>query len=693
MFQVNEVVQYEDELFRLLAIYQSKIAWIEVYNDKAFPSFVDLNELRSAVDEEILVRESDPYEFLLFERPEEGTVARTKRDANYSLIEPIIADDEALLPTIRSARINEIIDKNISTKQTLYRLLRQYWQRGQTVNAMIPKYKNSGAKGKKRQAKDKKLGRPRENMPGVGALVDTSVERLFRIAIEKYLLTDKKISLPYAHRKFKSIFKTHYASVSESEIPTFWQMQYFYKREYHQVEVIQKRTSKIEYEKDIRPLTSTANTGVLGPGSRFEIDATIADVYLVSISERQNIIGRPTVYLVIDVFSRMIVGIYIGMESPSYATAMQALSNAMTDKVEYCKNYGIDIGYEDWPVAGLPDAILADRGELFGYQIESLESNFSIRIENTPPYRGDAKGIVERYFKTIQAKFKPYAPGVVDGTIVKKRGGSDYRLDAKLNVDEFTEIILASVIYHNRYHTMTKYDRDIDIPTSLEMTPLSLWNWGTQNRTGKLRSVSVDAINIALMPRIKATISDLGICVYGVYYTCQEVVQNGWLHRSKAVKRPKALEVGYDPRTANQVYLFPKRNSAEYWVCNLTPRSREYLDCSFWDIWKISAEQKKTLAKSKLISDKKHRELDNKIEEKIKKAKSEILNKPEIPNSQRIAEIKKYRQVAKEQERRKTAFHPNKTKNNKLADVISINDQDEDYSFPDFVDELFGEDK
>ncbi|MCO7034779.1 DDE-type integrase/transposase/recombinase, partial [Vibrio paracholerae] len=158
------------------------------------------------------------------------------------------------------------------------------------------------------------------------------------------------------------------------------------------------------------------------PGSRFEIDATIADIYLVSDSNRSWIVGRPVVYVVVDVFSRLIVGLYIGFENPSYVAAIQALQTAMTDKVALCHQYGIEIEAQDWPAIGLPDAILADRGELLGSQIESLEKSFSVRVENTPPYRGDAKGIVERNFKTIQADFTPFAPGVVTGTMVKKRG-------------------------------------------------------------------------------------------------------------------------------------------------------------------------------------------------------------------------------------------------------------------------------
>jgi transposase InsO family protein len=85
-------------------------------------------------------------------------------------------------------------------------------------------------------------------------------------------------------------------------------------------------------------LHSTATSQALGPGSRYEIDATIADIYLVSNSNPESIVGRPTIYFVIDVFSRLVAGFYIGFESPSYLAAIQALNIAMTDKVKFVLN-------------------------------------------------------------------------------------------------------------------------------------------------------------------------------------------------------------------------------------------------------------------------------------------------------------------------------------------------------------------
>ncbi|MEI8651026.1 transposase family protein [Paraglaciecola sp. Hal342] len=274
-------------------------------------------------------------------------------------------------------------------------------------NALLPDYKNSGGKGQKRIAKNKKLGRPRVIMAGIGALIDEPTEKLFRIIIDKYIFK-KQFSIARAHRKFKGLYDNIFPNVSESEKPTKRQLSYFFDREYTNVEKIKAGVPDIIYRKDVRPLLSTATVQALGPGSRYEIDATIADVILVSDHDRNQPVGRPTVYIVIDVFSRLIVGWYIGFENPSYVAAIQALHVALTDKSDFFKGLGIETDNFLWPTPGLPDAIIADRGELIGHQIEGLESSYKVRIENTPPYRGDAKGIVEQRFRTLQAEFKKF---------------------------------------------------------------------------------------------------------------------------------------------------------------------------------------------------------------------------------------------------------------------------------------------
>ena len=651
MLRINDVYQYQDLSIRILKILSEHIVWIDINDVKALPEIISKTELFHAIESFEVFRIEDPFQDIALIQPEKDSISQLKRDENYNLIKDIVDNEQFYIPSARSSLINEIINSKKSTKQTIYRLLRQYWQRGQTPNALIPNYQNSGAKGSKKVA-SQKLGRKRLYKEGTGAIITQEIERLFHLTISKYLLSNKKHTLKYANREFQKIYRTLYPDIPETEYPTLRQFQYFYHREYNEVTRLEKRSNDIEYSKDLRQLHSTVNTQVLGPGSRYEIDATIADIYLVSNLDRSRIIGRPTIYFVIDVFSRMVTGLYIGLENASYKTSIQALYCAFTDKVALCKKYGIDITYENWPCIGLPDAILADRAELFGHQVENLEKSFSIRLENAPPYRGDLKPIVESRFKLIQAEFKPFAKGVVQDVITKKRGGKDYRLDATLNLDEFTKIILLSVLKYNQFHQISNYDRDIDLPHDLPAVPITLWNWGIQHRTGKLRTASDKAVYVALLPREKATLSNRGLKLFGVTYTCPELYEQGWLHRQNTINRPKFLYAAYDPSNAEKIYVFYEQSSLKYWEATISDYSREFRGYSFWEVWQINSVQKKNFEKQDIKNNLAQSELEQKIMDIIQQASIETPLSTQSQKS-RISEIRSNRTHEKELERSK----------------------------------------
>ncbi|KZN47675.1 Mu transposase C-terminal domain-containing protein [Pseudoalteromonas luteoviolacea] len=693
MFQINEVLQYDQTLYRVLMVFDYYVLWIKVHNDKAFPEFVEIAELEQGFQDEVLTRTDDPYSDIVKVTPEFGSTAQIKRDDNYAAIRPLVELEDCYEPKARGRMVNQIVAETGKTKQSIYRFARRYWQRGQVPNALLPDYKNSGAKGQKRRATTKKLGRPRKYMPGIGALIDDFTEKLFRIAIERHVLTDKGKSFTYAHNRLKDIYTQYFPELPESELPTYWQMEHFYKREYRQVEKIEKQAGDIKLNKDIRPLTGTAAADVLGPGMRYEIDATIADIYLVSDTERGNIVGRPVIYMVIDVFSRMVAGFYIGFENPSYAAAIQALHMASTDKSEYCREQGFKVSPEQWPCIGLPSALLADRGELMGHQIECLEKGFGVRLENTPPFRSEAKGVVERSFRTFQQVFKPFSPGVVTGSKIKKHGERDYRLDAKLTIKEFTKIILASVLYHNQYHVMKDYDKAVDMPTDLPNNPLAIWNWGLQHRTGRLRKPEAEHLRVALMPRTRATISDSGVCIFGVYYTSAELLKLGWMHRGKEVKRPKTIEVAYDLAIADYIYLYPDSNKNEYFVCQLATRSRQFSGASFWDVWQQSDELKQTHAEAKLIADERKRALERQVIEVVKLAEKAAPKHNGLSDAERIRNIRGNRAEEKDKERKAWAYKPVEIDTSQSAEVHYLAEPDDDLDFPDFSAQLFKDDE
>ena len=692
MLRINEVVKYMDFKYRILDIEDDLYIWINIYSDRALPERILKTEIETQILSENLKKVQDPFGSLTEELPESGSKAQRIRDKRLKIIHPLIEDRSIYLRSGRGASVETVANSSKTAKKTVYAYLRQYWQRGCTPNALLPDYKHSGGTGKKRNSGKKKLGRPRSTTPGVGTRIDASVEQIFRIVLDRHYLTENAHSLAYAHRRFESIYEAANPHLPKEEFPTLTQLKHFYKREYTRPDRIRRKSNKIEYNKDIRPLHGTAAANVHGPGARYEIDATIADVYLLS-SDRRNIIGRPILYIVIDVFSRLITGFYVGLENPSYATAILALESAMTDKTELCKSYGYTLNEEDWPSTGLPDAILADRGELLGHQIERLELGFGIRIENTPPYRGDAKGIVERTFLTLHANYKPFAPGAVSGTIVKKRAGKDYRLDATLTMADFRKIILGSILQRNNNAVLSKYDRDPDMPNTIPPIPIQIWRWGIQHRSGRLRNAPREALKLALLPREKVTVSPDGIRCFGAFYTCKELIETGWLHRTTQM-RPTSLEAAYDPATADHIYLFPESNKSASWKCSLTEHSRQFRNKSMWELWDTLKQQRKVVAEAKVSERESKRHMEDLIQKTIKEAEKKRPRNLTDTKAEALSTIGKNRRKAKDQERKERNKLTDENQPKPMAKITHICEEDDNEGkFPDFIDDLFTDDQ
>ncbi|AHC16016.1 Transposon Tn7 transposition protein tnsB [Salinispira pacifica] len=599
---------------------------------------------------------------------------------------------------LRGPLVRKIAERNDVAIKTIYSLLRKYWQRGCTPNALLPDYDKSGGPGKKRTAGATKLGRPRTTTPGDGVIIDVEIERMFRAVLDQHYLSEKKHSLAFAHRRFEDMYETSHRHIKKEDYPTLAQLRYFYEREYANEESIRKRAGKIKFRKDIRQLHSTVAANLHGPGAIYEIDATIADIYLVS-SDRREIIGRPTIYVVVDAYSRLIVGFYIGLENPSYITAMLALELAIIDKEKLFKLLPIAYSSEDWPAIGLPDAILADKGELMSHQAEFLENAFNVRFDTTPSFRGDAKGVVERNFRTLQADFKKIAPGAVEKTKIKKEGGEDYRLESALTLSEFTTIIVSSIIYRNRYSVLENYDREYQMPTDMPSVPINIWNWGIQHKSGRLRAVNEDSVRIALLPRKVVTISDYGIRFFGAYYSSAELVKSGWLLRTER-KLSSSFMAAYDPVSVDRIFFFPEPGKNNYWECFLTDRSREFRGITLWEMKARIREVRNTNAKAKVPARQKKRELEKLIQETIKGAVEQRPSNIDLSKRERISGIQNAREI--ELNRERTARKENSTKkatDDNQTEIIqfprdeSENVEDDDASYPDLSDILFEDDE
>jgi hypothetical protein len=576
---INSLIEYRNKELKTISI--ERVLWISedlstlivirIDEEEKTPSpqFKNYHEIIELLETPFAIKlEIDPYMELNSPSPEYLDNHKHIRDAKWNLIKDYVDNEPYIYdpPTLKEI-INEIKNKTGKRSKRIYTVLREYWIGGKTRNSLLPNYLNSGGKGKPKKLKDKKVGRPPKKsialgQEGVGVNVLKADKKIFEIAIKQFY-KGKKTTLKSAYMEMRAHFyisgykkidgKLVPILLSDESVPTYRQFLYWYKTTHtFKVRMINSIGER-QYQLTGRPVIGNSKNRAAGPGDIFEIDATIADIYLVSEIDRSRIIGRPVVYIVKDVYSRLVVGVYVGLEGPSWLAGMMALENVTVNKKMYCKRFGIDIEEEDWPSSHLPKKIKADRGEFESANADKLVDSFGIQIINTPPYRADLKGIVERHFRILNDRIKLYwVPGIVHKDF-KVRGGKDYRLDAKLTLKAFEKIIILTILEHNN-SIINGYPLEKEMMTAnIVPTPLNIWNWGYKHRSGVLKQVTRDEIRLNLMPSGKASITGEGIIFNKMRYSSAKANDEGWFEKARKKRWTEVIQ--YDPRDVDHIYI------------------------------------------------------------------------------------------------------------------------------------------
>jgi len=666
---------------RVVFEYVDFLMLIDIHDEQAWPYRMNIDDFESLSLESI----PDPVTLVT---PESGSKAEKIRDRAYRSLSLLLIDYWALFDKkSRNQKIKSALKESNESRLYLVRQLRRYWQRGMSPDALAPDYTKCGAPGKDRIG-IRKPGSKRTTSPGEGVSITEEIANCFKLAIEGFYLV-KDVDLKEARTKANALLRSKYRGIKAEDLPTERQFRYFFNKHYAKPLVVKARTPSIQYAKDVEPSHSTAATNNFGPGARYEIDATIADLHLVSAHDSDRIVGRPIVYKVKDVFSRMTVGLYVGLENPSWATASIALAHAFCDKVEYCRRFGVEITESDWPSIGTPATITADRGELLSKHGDVLVNRFGITLTNTRAYRGDDKGIVEKSFHMMHVDILPYVKGKVEPVNGKKKAGKRTELSANLTLYDFTKMVIISEINRNTSIPLKGYDFESDMPTDLPAIPVQLWRWGVKNRTGVLREVNPKLTYVNMLPHSKATISPSGICFKGLFYTCKEAVELGWFHKNRSVPRPKSIEVAYDPLNTNVLYARPDNKFDSVWECVLQSESRRYQDMSLVEAMSIQSESRHTYAKAKQEADLKALDLQEELE-KIAQVAEQRQKSSELSNdSQRLRGIRNNRDQEKEAERQRNRESVKQPKSRETATVTYMDsgkEADQSFDYPNLDD-------
>jgi len=192
--------------------------------------------------------------------------------------------------------------KQGAAEKTIYNNLRKWWRGGQTVNALLPHWRVPEKHGTKEQLTGRRRGRkPSE---GAAAYVLTENDKnTFTLGIKDYYETRACRSL---HKAFTKMLRKYYVRHVEIENgdsktviyphglrPSFRQFKHYYYTHRNPAAALRNRYGSNEYNRRYRPLTGNAHALAFGPGSLFQIDSTIADIYLVSTIDSTIIVGRP----------------------------------------------------------------------------------------------------------------------------------------------------------------------------------------------------------------------------------------------------------------------------------------------------------------------------------------------------------------------------------------------------------------
>jgi hypothetical protein len=483
--------------------------------------------------------------------------------------------------------------------------------------------------------------------------------------------------------------------VTRAGSPSLRQFRYWYEKDNDIFAVSRRRHTPRIYDKDMRGLLGTSTGEVNGPGDRYQIDATIADIYLVSRYHRDRIVGRPVVYVVIDVFSHLITGIHVGFEGPSWVGAMEALANAVLEKVAYCRGFGIDILPEEWPSVGMPQRVLGDRGELAGRMVDTLINNFGVTVENTAPYRADWKGLVEQQFKLLPARFKAYTPGYIQQDY-QQRGGNDYRLDAVLDVDQFARILIFCVLAYNNSHVLRDYPLAPEmISDGVKPTPIHMWDWGIARRSGRLRTYPADQVRLSLLPSDMAKVTVHGIRFFGCFYSCASAINEYWFDKARQCGKWD-VKISYDPRCMDNVWLQVPTEQSRFEVCSLTDRSRDHQDKSLWEIDQLRQEAHKLLGAGRRRETDGRVTLIDQVQSVVREAEAMAPSSYNLPDSRRTSDIRTNRREERQDLQRRDALRGERTHQPEKAQVVSFpgTPPTNDYSLPDITEILrrFSED-
>ncbi len=273
-------------------------------------------------------------------------------------------------------------------------------------------------------------------------------------------------------------------------------------------------------------------------------DHYLLDVFIVDEATR-SIISRLWLTVLIDAYSRCIVGMALLEEDPCIESIQSALLHAIWQKTSHT-----DLGIKgEWACYGIPQQLFLDNA--WAHHSHSLENlaraigqngKFdTIDLVFRPPYKARYGGLIETYFEWLSDRIKQFLAGAIQSSDPKHV--RDAAKKACLLYEDIYRFIQESIVEYN--HTPHK---------ALKMTPHEKWMEGMKMGFPIVPTLT-DEIRRRFLHLIPETrqITEKGICVFGMQYTSSAVAR---AERIGMDSKPIQYSLRYDPTDISKIAMF-----------------------------------------------------------------------------------------------------------------------------------------
>ena len=207
-------------------------------------------------------------------------------------------------------------------------------------------------------------------------------------------------------------------------------------------------------------------------------------------------------------------------------------------------------------------------------------------------------------------------------------------------------LILCILKYNSSWLDEDTYQRTPEmIRDHVNADPLDLWNYGIRYRSGAMRLVSQEDMYRVLLPQGKAKITERGIEFNGLYYTCQEAVDEEWFATARTKGR-YAVTVIYDPTCVDHIYVTTE-DDRKLITCSLLERSASFSGITEEEMDRYRDEDRKQKAEYTATMNQKNAE----FEQAMEKIRRQISSRKAAPSIIResIKNIEQNRKAEREE--------------------------------------------